>query len=185
MSEPKKETVRIVLPPRRDGQPLASNPRETAMINLPPKPVQKPVASESPPPPGESAAPAGESAAPETGAILPPSQPPSIPAAAPKVSSPSGFSVPPLAPKRPPSLAGVAPTPPRPPSVSAWRCKACFSCCAASGRSKTAGHGRAVGIDRSVCSQGAVAVRRARAGSTITLGREQEGDRQGSAKHFR
>ena len=36
MSEPKKETVRIVLPPRRDGQPLASSPRETAMINLPP-----------------------------------------------------------------------------------------------------------------------------------------------------
>ena len=30
MSEPKKETVCIVLPPRRDGQLLASNPRETA-----------------------------------------------------------------------------------------------------------------------------------------------------------
>ena len=42
MSEPKKETVRIVLPPRRDGQPAASGPRETAMINLPPKPVPKP-----------------------------------------------------------------------------------------------------------------------------------------------
>ena len=47
MSEPKKETVRIVLPPRRDGQPLASSPRETAMINLPPKPIQKPGVPES------------------------------------------------------------------------------------------------------------------------------------------
>ncbi len=46
--EPKKETVRIVLPPRRDGQPLASNPRETAMINLPPKPVPKPPAPAAP-----------------------------------------------------------------------------------------------------------------------------------------
>ena len=46
MSEPKKETVRIVLPPRRDGQPPASSSRETAMINLPPKPVQKPGAPE-------------------------------------------------------------------------------------------------------------------------------------------
>jgi len=41
MPEPKKETVRIVLPPRRDGQKTGGTPRETAMINLPPRPVPK------------------------------------------------------------------------------------------------------------------------------------------------
>ena len=39
MSEPKKETVRIVLPNRNDGTPVPASPRENAMINLPPKPV--------------------------------------------------------------------------------------------------------------------------------------------------
>ena len=50
MPEPKKETVRIVLPARRDGGPVTSNPRETAMISLPPKPVLVP-------PPNASSAP--------------------------------------------------------------------------------------------------------------------------------
>ena len=53
MNEPKKETVRIVLPPRRDGKPGAANPREAAMINLPPKPL-----------PTAAAAPAGMPAPP-------------------------------------------------------------------------------------------------------------------------
>ena len=45
MSEPKKETVRIVLPNRNDGTPVPASPRENAMINLPPKPVAVPVPS--------------------------------------------------------------------------------------------------------------------------------------------
>ena len=97
MSEPKKETVRIVLPPRRDGQPAASGPRETAMINLPPKPVPKP------------ADPA--SAGPEGPAISAVPKPPSLPSLAPKVPPSVGFSSPPAAPK-PPSIAGGAPKPP-------------------------------------------------------------------------
>ena len=108
MSEPKKETVRIVLPPRRDGQPAASGPRETAMINLPPKPVPKPadLASAGPEGPAISAVP----------------KPPSLPSLAPKVPPSVGFSSPPAAPK-PPSIAGGAPKPPvlpvapKPPSV--------------------------------------------------------------------
>jgi hypothetical protein len=108
MSEPKKETVRIVLPPRRDGQPAASGARETAMINLPPKPVPKP------------ADPA--SAGPEGPAISAVPKPPSVPSLAPKVLPSVGFSPPPAAPK-PPSIAGGAPKPPvlpvapKPPSV--------------------------------------------------------------------
>ena len=100
MSEPKKETVRIVLPPRRDGQPLASSPRETAMINLPPKPIQKPGVPES------VSVPEGEPPA------IPPI--PKPPGMAPK--APVGLSTPPAAPK-PPSIPGVAPAAPRPPSV--------------------------------------------------------------------
>ncbi|MEY3481485.1 MAG: hypothetical protein RIQ71_2260, partial [Verrucomicrobiota bacterium] len=46
-TEPKKETVRIVLPPRRDAGQTAANPREAAMVNLPPKPL--PTATGAPP----------------------------------------------------------------------------------------------------------------------------------------
>jgi hypothetical protein len=91
MSEPKKETVRIVLPPRREGQPLASTPRETAMINLPPKPV--PASAEAP-------------AAPQPGGLQPPS--------APSIPKPPSF---PGAPK-PPGMPGSAPNvPPSAPGV--------------------------------------------------------------------
>ena len=74
MSEPKKETVRIVLPPRREGQPLSSTPRETAMINLPPKPV--PASADAPPaPPAMPAPPAGLQPPSAPGVPKPPSFP--------------------------------------------------------------------------------------------------------------
>jgi hypothetical protein len=116
MSEPKKETVRIVLPPRRDGQPLGSSSRETAMINLPPKPIQKPTAPETAPPAG------GESSA-----MPPPPKPPGIPPVAPKAPSVAGLSNPPKPPSipgvpaapKPPSVVGVSPSVPKPPSFAA------------------------------------------------------------------
>lgn len=96
--------MRIVLPPRRDGQPPASSSRETAMINLPPKPIPKAGAPES----VSAPAPAGE----------PPAFPPlPKPSFAPKVPQVEGLSAPPPAPK-PPSIAGVAPPAPRPPSIA-------------------------------------------------------------------
>ena len=104
MSEPKKETVRIVLPPRRDGQPLASNPRETAMINLPPKPIQKPGA------PGSVSVPSST----EEPSTFPPLPKPPF---APKAPPVEGLSAPPAAPK-PPSIAGLAPPAPKQPFVA-------------------------------------------------------------------
>ncbi|MGH8048703.1 MAG: hypothetical protein ACREKL_15795 [Chthoniobacterales bacterium] len=92
MSEPKKETVRIVLPPRREGQPLSSTPRETAMINLPPKPV--PASADAPPAPP-----------------APPSAPPAMPAPPAGLQPPSAPGVP-----KPPGMPGV-PKPPAPPSA--------------------------------------------------------------------
>ncbi|MFZ4774199.1 MAG: hypothetical protein ACOYM3_02475 [Terrimicrobiaceae bacterium] len=115
MAEPKKETVRIVLPARRDGTPVASSPRETAMINLPPKPV--------PVPGGAPAAPAG--LRPPVSMPSAPSapKPPSIPSI-PKPPSALGSIVPP-APSAPPSIPRppaatvppMAPKPPTPPST--------------------------------------------------------------------
>ncbi len=108
--EPKKETVRIVLPPRRDGQ-TTPGARETATINLPPKPVQKPGIPVVPPkPPGSLSAPP------------PPPKPPGIapapaaaaPVAPPPVAAPKPpLSVPPPAVPKPPAPAGVVP--PKPP----------------------------------------------------------------------
>jgi len=94
MSEPKKETVRIVLPPRREGQPLASTPRESAMVNLPPKPV---------------AAPAPAAEVPAAPVVPPPSFP-----------KPPGSLQPPAAPgiPKPPTFPG-APKPPAPPAAPA------------------------------------------------------------------
>lgn len=95
MSEPKKETVRIVLPPRREGQPAAGNPRENAMINLPPKPA--------PVPPG--------------GAPLPPSglKPPAPPAGL----TPPKPPAPPVAPAGLKPPAPVAPAAPAAPAIPA------------------------------------------------------------------
>jgi len=104
MSEPKKETVRIVLPPRREGQPLASTPRETAMINLPPKPV--PASSDAPTPPSAPAVPPSMPAPPAN------FQPPS----APGVPKPPGFPGGAAAPK-PPGVPPSAPAIPKPASV--------------------------------------------------------------------
>ena len=84
MSEPKKETVRIVLPPRNGGDSVPASPRENAMINLPPKPV--PV-SAAPVPPAPISAPGipkiplipavpGIPKPPSTGGVL---KPPSAP----------------------------------------------------------------------------------------------------------
>jgi len=114
MNEPKKETVRIVLPPRRDGAPAAANPREAAMVNLPPKPL--PTAQGAPPtmpaPPKPPGAP-----------VVPP--PPGIPRPAgaaplpPKpVAAPPPMGAPPrpAAPSVPAPTAGI-PTPPRPSMV--------------------------------------------------------------------
>ena len=94
--------MRIVLPPRRDGQPPASSSRETAMINLPPKPVQKPAGSveRSRSQPAPRCETAGASAA-----VGQPSL---------RSTSPRRFRRHPPAPK-PPSIAGVAPLAPRPP----------------------------------------------------------------------
>jgi hypothetical protein len=71
------------------------------MINLPPKPMQKPGTPESPS--------AGE----------PPAfpKPPGLPSFAPKPPPVSGLSAPPAAPK-PPPIAGVAPAAPKPPPVA-------------------------------------------------------------------
>jgi len=70
MNEPKKETVRIVLPPSRDGNPGAANPREAAMINLPPKPI--PAAAGAPP---TMPAPPKPITPPAPGAAIPPKPP--------------------------------------------------------------------------------------------------------------
>lgn len=97
MAEPKKETVRIVLPPRKDNQPATANPRETVMLNLPPKP-----------------------------ASIAPGVPPKPPGLVPPAPSGSGLPKPPLppstgslptppAPSAPPAAPGSAPTPPKPP----------------------------------------------------------------------
>ena len=119
MAEPKKETVRIVLPARRDGQPVASNPRETAMINLPPKPVLAP-------------APAGSPIIPPPAAIPSPIKPPSAgvpsiprPPSAPGIPKPPGSPLvapiaPPSIPRPPSAVTPPAPAPvaPRPPSAT-------------------------------------------------------------------
>ena len=119
MAEPKKETVRIVLPARRDGQPVASNPRETAMINLPPKPVLAP-------------APAGSPIIPRPAAIPSPIKPPSAgvpsiprPPSAPGIPKPPGSPLvapiaPPSIPRPPSAVTPPAPAPvaPRPPSAT-------------------------------------------------------------------
>ncbi len=123
MSEPKKETVRIVLPPRREGQTLASTPRETAMINLPPKPV--PAAPGAPTPPSAPPTPPSAPSIPAAPAGLTPPSAPGIP----KPPSFPGAAVPPSAPavpkpvSAPPSVAKApgAPTVPlrMPPSAGA------------------------------------------------------------------
>jgi len=125
MAEPKKETVRIVLPARRDGSPIASSPRETAMINLPPKPVPVPGSAPAvptglkppvsvtpapsiPKPPSIPAIPKPPSA---PGSMVPP--PPVPPSTIPK---PPSATVPPVAPKPPVPPSAVTP-PPAPPTV--------------------------------------------------------------------
>ncbi|MFZ4598828.1 MAG: hypothetical protein ACOYNN_09310 [Terrimicrobiaceae bacterium] len=115
MAEPKKETVRIVLPARRDGQPVASNPRETAMINLPPKPVLAPAPAGSPiiPPPAAIPSPikppsAGVPSIPRPPSALGIPKPPGAPLVAP--------SAPPTIPRPPSAITPPAPVAPRPPS---------------------------------------------------------------------
>ncbi len=87
--------MRIVLPPRRDGQPLSSGSRETAMINLPPKPVQKPPESISTQPPSQvsPAIPKPPALSPAGGQPLTspiPPKPPSIPGMVPPAPNPLG-----------------------------------------------------------------------------------------------
>lgn len=102
MSEPKKETVRIVLPPRREGQQAAGNPRENAMINLPPKPAP---AGAVPPPPGLK-----PPAPPAPPAGL---KPPGAPMAPPMAPKPPGIVAAPAAP-----VAAIAPSPLAPAPVA-------------------------------------------------------------------
>lgn len=123
MAEPKKETVRIVLPARRDGSPVASSPRETAMINLPPKPVPVPGAPSVglkpptsmpgvpsvPKPPSMPAIPKPPSA---PGSVVPPV--PTMPPVMPGTAKIPAASVPPMVPKPP-----VPPSTVTPPSVPA------------------------------------------------------------------
>ncbi len=125
MSEPKKETVRIVLPPRREGQSAAGNPRENAMINLPPKPAPAPTggaplppAGLKPPSPPVGLTPPKPPAAPVAPAGLKPPMAPSAPVApalsATKVASmpaPAPVAVKPEAKKE---TAKVTPAPSKP-----------------------------------------------------------------------
>jgi len=135
MAEPKKETVRIVLPARRDGTPVTSSPRETAMINLPPKPVPVPGGNVPVPPPSGLRPPPPPSGLSAPAIPRPPSMP-SIPkppssagiGAPPPVAPPPSFPKPPSMPPaaavpaeapKPPSVmpaASVAPIAPRPPT---------------------------------------------------------------------
>jgi hypothetical protein len=126
MSEPKKETVRIVLPPRRDGQPLASNPRETAMINLPPKPFAPKA------PPVEGLSPPAAPKPPSIAGLAPPApkqpfvapvapKPPSVVGVPPGVPKSASFAGPPFAPKPPGTAmpsASIGPSAPKAPSVT-------------------------------------------------------------------
>ena len=121
MAEPKKETVRIVLPARRDGSPVTSSPRETAMINLPPRPVPVPGKSSAVPPP--PVVPAGlKPPGPMPGIPAAP-KPPSVPAipSIPKPPSAAGSLVPPVPPAAPsfpkPPSATIPPMAPKPPVV--------------------------------------------------------------------
>ena len=108
MSEPKKETVRIVLPPRNEGTPVPASPRENAMINLPPKPVLAPLAGAAPiPAPGIPRIPSVPAV---PGIPKPPSAPGIL-----KPPSTAGLVKPPAGPQAPvlPSatVAPMAPTP--------------------------------------------------------------------------
>lgn len=103
MAEPKKETVRIVLPARNDGTPVTSSPRENAMINLP----QKPVPVSTPP------------SSPLPGAPVPPTVSTPMPAPIPGIPKPPsapGMPKPPSAPgiPKPPSAPGI----PKPPGLT-------------------------------------------------------------------
>jgi hypothetical protein len=75
------------------------------MINLPPKPMQKPGTPES------------VSESPSAGEPPAFPKPPGLPSFAPKPPPVSGLSAPPVAPK-PPPIAGVAPAAPKPPPVA-------------------------------------------------------------------
>lgn len=108
MSEPKKETVRIVLPPRRDGQTPGSNPRETAMVNLPSKPAPVPPAASVPPSPlPPSIKPPSLSPVPPSGLAQPP-KPPSIP----------GLKPPGAPGLKPPTLPAASVNAPKPPGLA-------------------------------------------------------------------
>lgn len=120
MSEPKKETVRIVLPPRQGGAPgapLAANPREKAMSNLPAKPVPVPPGGSTPAipkPPG--------SVAPGAPSIPKPPAPASGIPSIPKPPGGAGIPKPPgsTIPKPPGAPAApIAPVAPKPPGSAA------------------------------------------------------------------
>ncbi len=96
--EPKKETVRITLPPRPAGQPPApgTSGRETVRINLPPRP---PGSETAPLPPGSP--------------VAPPARPPLPPAPSrPVAPPPPAFRQPPAPPSSASSSAPAAPPPP-------------------------------------------------------------------------
>ena len=183
MSEPKKETVRIVLPPRRDGQPPASSSRETAMINLPPKPILKPGAPESVSAPRSCGRAARISAA--TQAVF-------------RSERPSSSRVIRSAPRSQATLDCGSGTPRSQTAFlsarcseaafrgwgSSWLAKIGFVRWAAAARSEAAGHGNAVGVDRSVGGQGAIRSGRACRCTGFALSGEQEGDGEGSAQHI-
>lgn len=101
MSEPKKETVRIVLPPRREGQSAAGNPRENAMINLPPKPAPAPTGGAPLPPAGL------KPPSPPVG--LTPPKPPSAPLAPAGLKPPMAPASPAVAAPKPAAMLAPAP----------------------------------------------------------------------------
>jgi hypothetical protein len=118
--EPKKETVRITLPPRAaSSAPPVSTPRDTVRINLPARPpsnggLPRPPAPASPPPP----------VAPSVPAFRPPSSTPAFSApgastqAASALRAPEPMAEPPSAPspgpKKETARISILPDPPKP-----------------------------------------------------------------------
>ncbi len=106
LNEPKKETVRITLPPRPTHRPTVPVEKETARINLPTRPPGPPATTQ----PGNQGPPSASG----------PLRPPPPLSVAPKPLPPTGGAVPQRPPTppmaRPPALAAAPPGMVRPPS---------------------------------------------------------------------
>src|SRR4051812_943171 len=108
-NEPKKETVRITLPPRPAGQPPApSTGRDTVRINMPARPPSSGTAMRPPTPPGASGL-----RPPNAQTLVPPAPSKAVP------PPPVFRKNPPLPPNANPSAAGGVSRPmPKPPAAA-------------------------------------------------------------------